>query len=147
MPIDIAERYKLIFAEHHYASDFRVKIFTGWCAMYAALAAGFVWAYSASKPLMWVIALLGFLVTLLMWLADYRNRAALRASKDAGTAIEQHEDAAIPDEQRFFARLNPRSCFEELATHSFAINVFAALMLILFGVATWVLHATKGQLP
>ena len=28
MPIDITERYKLIIAEYHYASDYRVKLFT-----------------------------------------------------------------------------------------------------------------------
>ena len=49
MPIDISERYKLIFEEHHYASDFRVKIFQRWCVIYAALAAAFAWVHSASK--------------------------------------------------------------------------------------------------
>lgn len=76
MPADISERYKLIFAEHHYASDFRVKIFTGWCALYAALAAAFVWIYSVSKPVTWVVAVIGIGITLLMWSADIRNRAA-----------------------------------------------------------------------
>jgi len=55
MTIDIAERYKLILAEHHYASDFRVKIFTGWCAIYAALAAVFAWVHTKSPQLTWII--------------------------------------------------------------------------------------------
>jgi hypothetical protein len=40
MPIEITDRYKLIFEEHHYASDFRVKIIQGWRLFYGAFAAG-----------------------------------------------------------------------------------------------------------
>ncbi len=109
MPIDILERYKLIFAEHHYASDFRVKIVTGWCVMYAGLAAAFVWVHSTSKSLDWIVTAAGVIITVLMWVADHRNRAALRAAKDTGFAIEQDQDADIPTEQRFFARLKTES--------------------------------------
>jgi hypothetical protein len=147
MAIDITERYKLILAEHHYASDFRVKIFTGWCAIYAALAAVFAWTHSTSKPLLWLVALFGLLITLLMWLADVRNRAALQASKDAGAAIEAHEDAGIPEPQRFFPRVRAETRFERVITHSFVINMFALVMAALFALAVWVLYSTKGELP
>ena len=70
MSIDILERYKLIFAEHHYASDIRVKIVTGWCLMYAGLAAAFTWVHSESKPLAWIITAAGVIITVFMWLAD-----------------------------------------------------------------------------
>ena len=147
MPIDILERYKLIFAEHHYASDFRVKIVTGWCVMYAGLAAAFVWVHSASKSLDWIVTAAGVIITALMWLADRRNRAALRASKDAGFAIEQDQDADIPTEQRFFARLTAESRDEKIVTHSRAIDVLAIIMIVLFGVTTLCLYSYKGVLP
>lgn len=147
MPIDISERYKLIFEEHHYASDFRIKIVTGWAVMYAGLAAAFVWVHSASKSLAWVVTAAAAAITVLMWLADVRNWAALRASKDAGAAIEQHEDASIPVEQRFFARLKTESFVERFVTHSRAIDVFAIAMVLLLGTATWYLFSHRGVLP
>jgi hypothetical protein len=147
MPIEILERYKLIFEEHHYASDFRVKIFTGWCIMYAGLAAAFVWVHSMSKSLCWVITVAGSLVTALMWLADVRNRSATRASKDAGVAIEKAAEAGIPAEQRFFERLETTTRASKLSTHSRAIDLFASLMIILLGVATRYLWLHRGTLP
>lgn len=147
MPIDISERYKLIFEEHHYASDFRIKIVTGWCVMYAGLAAAFVWLHTTSKSVAWVVTAVAAVITALMWLADVRNRAALRASKDAGAAIEQHQDASIPADQRFFARLKTESLVERFVTHSRAIDVFAIAMVVLLGAATWYLCSHKGVLP
>ena len=147
MPISISERYKLIFEEHHYASDFRIKIFTGWRVMYAGLAAAFVWVHTASKSLSWTITGAAAVITALMWLADVRNRSALRASKDAGAAIESDRTAEIPDAQRFFTRLKTDSLFERLLTHSRAIDTFSIFMLVLFVAATWYLCSHKGVLP
>lgn len=147
MPIEISERYKLIFDEHHYASDFRIKIFTGWCAIYAALAAAFVWMYSVSKPATWVIALVGVVVTILFWFTDIRNRAALRASKNAGAAIEQAEGANIPLEQRFFVHLKAEGWVEKLFTHSRAIDAFAIGAILLSASAASCLYSYRGVLP
>jgi len=143
MPIDALERYKLIFEEHHYASDFRIKIVTGWAVMYAGLSAAFVWVYSVSKSLTWIITAAAAVITALMWLADVRNRAALRASKDVGAEIEQCKDT-VPEHQRFFVRLKTESCF---LTHSFAIDMFAFVMVLLLGIATCYLFSRNGVLP
>ena len=147
MAIDISERYKLIFEEHHYASDFRVKIFQGWCVMYAALAVAFAWVHAASRAVTWTITSAGIVVTVLMWLADVRNRAALRASKDAGGAIEQDAKADIPENQQFFTRLATSSSFEKFVTHSWAINIFSIVMILLLLAASWYLWSRKGALP
>jgi len=145
--MDITERYKLIFEEHHYASDFRIKIFTGWCAMYAGLAAAFVWVHTTSKSLTWIITGAAAVITALMWLADVRNRSALRASKDAGAAIELDTSAGIPEDQRFFACLKTDSLFERLLTHSRAIDTFSIVVLVLLIGATWYLCSHRGVLP
>jgi len=115
--------------------------------MYAALAATFVWLTSESKPLARIIAVAAMVITALMWLADVRNRAALRASKDAGAAIEEHQDANVPTDQRFIARLKTESYFDKFVTHSRAIDVFAIAMIILLGAATWYLLSHSGVLP
>ena len=77
MPIDFEERYKLVFAEHRYASDFRAKIIQGWFLTYGALAAAFGWIQHESKENSWIVAVIGILVTIVMWVADYRNQSAL----------------------------------------------------------------------
>jgi hypothetical protein len=125
----------------------RIKIFTGWCALYAALAAAFVWLHSASPKASWIVALAGIAITLLMWSADVRNRSALRASKDAGAAIEATEAAAIPPDQRFFVRQRTEGCIEKLLTHSVALNLFALGALGFFCVAAAYLYSTGGVLP
>ena len=145
MPMDTSERYKLILAEHHYASDLRIRIFTGWCAIYVALAAAFVWMYSESKAATWVIPLVGVAITLFMWSADIRNRSALRATKNAGAAIEKADD--VPGDQRYFMHQKAEGCIERLFTHSTTINAFAVGAIGLFIWAAIYLYYNRGCLP
>jgi hypothetical protein len=143
VPIEITDRYKLIFEEHHYASDFRVKIIQGWCLFYGAFAAGFGWtqANEGSKPVGWILSAFAIVITLFMWTADFRHRKALAHSKRIGKAIEEAEEAAIPADQRFFA-----SIASGRLTHSLGIDVLTGLMLgVLLRVSTW-LRATQGTL-
>jgi hypothetical protein len=126
MAIEITDRYKLIFEEHHYASDFRAKIIQGWCLFYAGFAAGLGWtqANANAKPVSWILSAFAFVITLFMWVADFRHRGALAHSKLIGKAIEASEAANIPVDQRFFASIT-----SGWLTHSLAIDVFAGLML------------------
>ena len=39
MSINIEERYKIIFENYRFASEYRIKLITGWAVIYAALAA------------------------------------------------------------------------------------------------------------
>ena len=147
MSIDITERYKLVFEAHHYASSVRIKIFTGWCIMYAALAAALSWLYSTSQPLTWVATASAVPLTAMMWFADIRNRSALRASKDAGMAIELDDTAGIPSPQRFFTRLKATTVFERLLTHSRVIDAFSIIMVAFLLLSTWYLYSHAGSLP
>jgi hypothetical protein len=101
--IELADRYKLIFEEHHYSSDFRAKIIQGWYVFYGALIAGLAWTQAPghSKGISYVFGVFGFVITFFMWAADYRHRGALSGSKKVGAAIEKA--ANIPKDQRFFA--------------------------------------------
>jgi len=146
LPIDIGERYKLIIAEHHYAIDLREKIVRGWGLVYAALAAAFVWVQSDAKSASWTITAVAVAVTLLFWVTDVRNRSGIRASKDAGAAIESDPDAAIPKDQRFFERVKPQGWLECILTHSRAIDIFAVSAIVLLTVATLFLYCRKGIL-
>ena len=141
MAVTVRDLYKEIFQAHRFASEYRLKILTAWGAVYAALAAVFVWAQSNVKRLSWTVTLLGIAVTLLLWSADYRNRPAIHRSKAVGTAIEQDAANAIPETQRFFAGL------EVGMSHSTVINIFAIVMLVLLAGATAYLFCTRGELP
>lgn len=145
MPIDIAERYRLIIAEHHYAIDLREKIVRGLGLVYAALAAAFVWVQSGPKSISWTITAVAIAVTLLFWVADVRNRAGIRASKAGGTAIEKDPDAGIPTEQRFFERVIPDGRLERAFTHSRAIDVFVVLAIFALVWATVLLCRSQGN--
>jgi hypothetical protein len=141
MPISIEERYKLIFEEHQFASEYRIKIVTGWCAIYAALAVVFAWIHQTIPALSWTVTTIGIAVTLFMWLADYRHRPAIGRSKDVGASIELDANAGIPDEQRFFSKL------DKGFSHSTAINIFAGVIILFLFVATVYLICSGGRLP
>jgi len=96
--------------------------------------------------LLGLFTLVAVVITVLMWLADYRNRAALRASKESGEAIEQHEEAGIPTDQRFFIRLRPKTCFETFVTHSRVLDFFTIGMITILMIATWLLYSGRWQL-
>jgi hypothetical protein len=143
MPIDIKDRYKLIFEEHHYASDFRAKIVQAWCLFYAAFAAGLGWtqAHDSAKSVSWVLSSFAFVITIFMWAVDFRHRSALSHSKRIGIAIEKSLEAAIPESQRFFTSTKPG-----WLTHSLIIDVLAGLMLGVLLRASFFLKASCGNL-
>jgi hypothetical protein len=143
MPIDITDRYKLIFEEHHYSSDFRAKIVQAWCLFYAAFAAGLGWtqANASAKPVSWVLSAFACVITVFMWAVDFRHRSSLNHSKRIGSAIEESREAAIPENQRFFASIKPG-----WLTHSLVIDMLTGFI---FGVllrASYFLKSSCGDL-
>jgi len=132
MPIDIEERYRLIFAEHHYTSDYRFRIVRGWCVMIAALATAFVWAAENAQSLAVIISLAALVITALAWFGDWRNRAAINAVRDVGQDLERA--AGVPEKQCFFSKIQSKHGW----THSRALDFFFALVLLsLFGLAVF----------
>jgi hypothetical protein len=141
MSISIDERYKQAFEAHRHASDFRGKIVAGWAASYAAVAGAFVWMQANHMSLTWVVTATATAITALMWIADLRNRAAIRRSKDVGASIENDPAAGVPLDQRFFAGL------DKGISHSSAINGFAVVAMLVLVVATVCLWRSAGVLP
>ena len=141
MPISIEERYKIIFENYRFASEYRIRLITGWAAIYAGLAAAFAWFYQVSRPITWVIPAVAIGITILMWVADRRHRPAIGRSKTAGINIEKDPSAGIPEDQKYFTDI------EGGFSHSRAIDVFAIIALILLGAATVFLICYRGQLP
>ena len=120
MSIDVKDLYDQAFAAHRHASDYRAKIMSGWAAMYTAFGALFVWSEGHERPL-WVLAVAGALMTLAMWLADHRNRPAIGRAKDIGKSIEEDAASQIPDERRFFSKL------DKGISHSTLVDIFAVV--------------------
>ena len=132
MPVPIQDRYKQVFIQLRFSSALSFKIFAGWGAVYAALAAVFAWMHSSAmlSPFTWVVPLLGLGATILFWLGDIRNRPGISAAKSVGAAIEADPASDIPESQRYFSRLN------QGLRHGVTINVFAIVMLVLLAIAT-----------
>lgn len=141
MPISIEDRYKIIFENYRFASEYRIHLITGWGVIYAGLAAAFAWFYQNSREIIWVIPAVAIGITILFWIADKRHRPAIGRSKTVGENIENDRSAAIPENQRYFADI------DNGISHSWLIDVVSALALILLGIATFYLICYRGQLP
>jgi hypothetical protein len=142
-PIDITERYKLVFDQHKHVADLRVKMIQGWCLVYVALAAAFVWVHTASKPLSWIVPIFGIVTTGLMWFADARNRSGFRAWRDIGADIENDQEAGIPMQQRFFAR----RLRTDFLRYGPVIDIFSLVAVGFLLYAAVYLRRTNGVLP
>ncbi len=121
MPIETRDLYQQAFESLRHASDFRVKIIGGWAAMYTAFTGIFAWSIDRAPGIMWVVLLAAGVMTVLMWLADYRNRPAIGLAKDIGTDIENAAASAIPMKCRFFSRL------DKGVSHSNLIDAFGVI--------------------
>ena len=159
--MSIEERYKLAYGAHQHASDYRAGIVKGWCAMYAALAAVFVWVQNSARPLSCIVTFIGIFTTIVMWLADVRNRSAIGASMEVGRAIENDGDLGIKnhrvengginveESQRFFNIIKTQgeaSWLKNTVTHSWIINITSIVIIVALSVATYLLFVSEGQL-
>lgn len=130
MPIDIAERYKLVFRQLNHATDFRVKILQGLSWIYITLAGAFVWLQSGSnESLSWIVPAVGAVATLWMWFVDLRNYNIATGWMNVGKQIEKDQRAGIPIGQQFFEQ--PSS----FVKHS-----------LLFGIGVWIIITFLGWL-
>ena len=119
MPIDVKDIYDQAFEAHRHASDYRVKIVGGWFAMYTAFAGVFVWVHTNAAALIPAVVLATAVMTLVMWLADIRNRPAIGRAKSIGEHIEKDPTLAIPPDRHFFSKLGTG------VPHGWLINGFA----------------------
>jgi len=139
MSLTIEDRYKLLYDEHKFASEFRLKLIISWFASYAALGVAFAWIQEHSKPSSWIITTITIVITIAMWLADYRHRTAIGSLKQAGQSIEKSEN--IPEDQRFFSGLNKG------VRHGTLIDVLSVIILLALIFATCYLICAHGELP
>jgi len=121
--------YQLVFAEHHFASEWRMKTVQGWAFAMAALVAVFVWTRSEAVSSSWLAPALGGAVTAFMWLSDLRHRSCLGASKGVGAEIES--GLGLTPKQSFFQRIEGSP-----VTHSNVIDVFSILIISFLAWAT-----------
>lgn len=119
--ISAEEIYRQAFEGHRSASEFRLKVLGVWGASYAALAAAFAWTAREAPNADWQAPMAGSLATALFWLADRRNRDALRISRTIGEKVEAR---AVPaTDERFFTELAK----SKETRHGWLIDRFALL--------------------
>jgi hypothetical protein len=132
--------YEIIAEEHRYASEFRAKIIAGWFAIYTALAFAFPWFQEKAKEISFIVPLFGLFLTVLMWMADNRNRKALNSSRELGAKIEKDKKDPFPSEFRYFSSLT------DGVPHGKLITIFSIVMLHLLGITTIILIIIGGDL-
>ncbi len=142
MTIDPRDLYQQAFESLRHASDFRLKIIGGWAAMYTAFTGIFAWSVEHAPTTMWLVLLAAGVMTVLMWLADRRNRPAIGRAKDMGTFIENDPASAIPTECHFFSGL------DKGVSHSKLIDAFGWVSLgLLCGGAVLAYARQTGGAP
>jgi hypothetical protein len=143
MPVDISERYRLAVGQYKLAADIRVKIIQGCGLIYVGLALAFAWAQRGPAHLSWMVTTAGIVATILMWLAEKRNRSALGDAKEVVAAIEEAEPEPIPQKQRLFGEQRERPRW---LPHGILIDITAALVTAFLLYATGYLWCSKGSL-
>src|SRR4051812_23212739 len=86
-------------------SDSRMKFLGAWLAIYSSLSVAFVWVLDNAKEYKWLVVVAAAIVTLTMWFADQRSRAAMALAREVGQAIEEDAHSGIPEKFRYFSRL------------------------------------------
>jgi len=97
--------YNEIGINYRYFLDWRHKLLAGYLVSVAGLAVGFSWSLTNSdtKPISWIILILGFVVSLVFWGLDYRNRDLYHICQRAGAKMEDIEN--IKDGQGIYTAL------------------------------------------
>lgn len=97
--------YNEIGTNYRYFLDWRHKVLAGYLVSVAGLAVGFSWSLTNSdtKPISWIILILGFVVSLIFWGLDYRNRDLYHVCQRAGAKMEDIEN--IKDGQGIYTAL------------------------------------------
>ena|SRR5579859_1966607 len=124
--IEVKDLYSQAFHAQRHASDYRAKIIGAWGAMYTAFAGVFLWVQSNNRALLWTVTLAAAVMTVMMWLADIRNRPAIKRAKEIGEHIEKAPESQISEELRFFATL------DQGVRHGWIIDIFALVTLGMF---------------
>ncbi len=86
--------YNEIGTNYRYFLDWRHKLLAGYLVSVAGLAVGFSWSLTNNdtKPISWIILILGFIVSLVFWGLDYRNRDLYHICQRAGAKMEEIEN-------------------------------------------------------
>ncbi len=146
MRVDMTERYRLAVGQYKLAADIRVKIIQGCGLIYVALALAFAWAQKGPKHLSWMVTAAGILATVLMWLAEIRNRSALSHASNVVTEIEKAGPDAVPPVQRLFRGPDESSPRWPPLAHGRLIDITAVLIIAFLLFATGWLLCSKGSL-
>jgi uncharacterized membrane protein len=104
-----------------------------------------MWEKSRSNS--YIVPAVGAVATLLMWLADIRNRDGIGDCRDVGRQIENDPQASIPPEQKFFTRPEPKTPLKRLIKfpiHSFLIDIVAWIIILFLGWLTYRLRDNQG---
>lgn len=92
--LDDKDLYEHIVQTYRYFLDWRAKLFIGYFAVLAALGYAFTWVCEKNHTrLMLIIPIAGFVSTVVLWLADRRNRDQYFDCMKAGEILENRAES------------------------------------------------------
>jgi hypothetical protein len=141
MTVEIKERYGRMLTLYCSALKCRLRLLVGLSLAYAAFAAVFLWTRSAAKPFSLASVFFWMCFTALFWFADHCHRSALRQSMKVGIAVERDASAGIPEDQRFFSRLEERSLYD------IALDVLTGILMFILSITGILLFLSGDKIP
>ncbi len=87
--------YSEIGRNYRYFLGWRHRLLAGYLVTVSGLAIAFSWTYSNNvdkiNRLSWIVLLLGFIITLVFWSLECRNRKLYRTCQNAGSHLEKYK--------------------------------------------------------
>jgi len=98
--------YKEIGTNYRYFLDWRHKLLAGYLGSVAGLSIGFYWSLTNvdTRPFSVIILFSGFIISLVFWGLEYRNRDLYHLCQRAGAKMEEKE--GINDGQGIYTALD-----------------------------------------
>jgi uncharacterized membrane protein YkoI len=139
--------YKESSTMFRYFLTWRQLLFAGYFAVIASLALGFRWTLSNAPDSAFVCPFVGFLIGLLFWALDYRNRQLYKLASKVGDNIEKelgHEGLGCYGAYQSKEQLKKEQSKKEQSMkhklhHSQILGTFyigSGVVMLLFGVLT-----------
>ena len=122
--LTLKDVYQKIGINYRYFLNWRHRLLAGFLATIAVLGLGFKWLFKEAPDLLWILFSAGFVLSLVFWILDYRNRDLYHACQKSGEACEKH----LPDGVGIYMRLNTLK--RNWLTHSRAFEILIIIVCI-----------------
>jgi hypothetical protein len=127
--LTINEAYEEAGRNFRYFLSWRERLLAGYFALLAGLSFAFSWLFQEASQLSWIPFAAGFILTLLIWALEYRNRDLYRVCQQSAKNCE----SGLPEGMGMFTSISSKKSF---IYHSTTFNVLFSMVAIALFVCT-----------